>query len=113
MTMKDSGSKYFTNAFFNSTIQASLREALEIGNDTTTYIRIYWGMEMIQIYDAVNRMLQRVNKYSKLRIEKACQRALFYGCHDLGKIKYILKNNLDKLELNDNTDINGQLFLEF
>lgn len=111
--MKGNESKFFANAFFNSTIQTSLNEALKIGYNTSTYIRVYWGMEMILIYDEVNRMLQGLNKYSSARIEKASQRALFYGCHDLEKIKYILKNNLDKLELNENTDINGQLFLEF
>lgn len=117
MTLKGSRvsneSKYFTNAFFNSTIRTTLREALKIGNDTTTYIRIFWGMEMIQIYDEVNRVLQWIKGYSSVRIEKACQRALFYGYYDLEKIKYILKNDLDKLQLNENTDINGQFFLEF
>ena len=58
-------------------------------------------------------MLKGVKKYSADRIEKACQRALFYGYYDVEKIKYILTNSLDKLELNGNTDINGQMFLEF
>lgn len=106
-------SKYFTNTFFNSMIKSSLGEAFKIGNDTSAYIRIYWGMEMVQIFDEVNRMLQGIKKYPPVRIEKACQRALFYGYYDLAKIKYILKNSLDKLELNENTDINGQIFLEF
>ena len=113
MPANDSGSKYFTKAFFSATIETSIREALKIGNDTTTYIRIYWGMELILIYEEINRMLQEIKRYSKTRIEKASQRALFYGCKDLGKIKYILTNNLDKLELNEKTDINGQIFLEF
>lgn len=106
-------SRYFTFTFLNSIIKTSLGEALKIGYNTSVYIRIYWGMEMIHIYDEVNRMLQGVKKYSADRIEKACQRALFYGYYDVEKIKYILTNSLDKLELNGNTDINGQMFLEF
>ena len=106
-------SKYFTNTFLYSLINGSLREALKIGNATSAYIRIYWGMEMVQIYDEVNRMLQGIKKYPLARIEKAFQRALFYGYCDLAKINYILKNSLDKLELNENTDINGLMLLEF
>jgi hypothetical protein len=113
MTENDSGSKYFTKVFFNNTIETSIEEALKIGNDTTTFIRIYWGMELILIYEEINRMLKGIKRYPKARIEKASQRALFYGCKDLEKIKYILKNNLDRLDLNENTDINGQLYLEF
>ena len=106
-------SKYFTNTFLYSMIKTSLGEALNIGNETSAYIRIYWGMEMIHIYDEVNRILKGIKKYPAVRIEKASQRALFYGYYDLVKIKYILMNSLDKLELNENTDINGQMFLEF
>ena len=106
-------SRYFTITFLHSMIKTSLGEALKIGKDTSVYIRIYWGMEMIHIYDEVNRILRGIKKYSAIRIEKACQRALFYGYYDVRKIKYILMNSLDKLELNENTDINGQMFLEF
>jgi hypothetical protein len=111
--MDDFAAKCFTKVFFSNTIETSIEEALKIGNNTTTFIRIYWGMELILIYEEINRMLKGIKRYPNARIEKASQRALFYGCKDLGKLKYILNNNLDKLELNENTDINGQKFLEF
>ena len=113
MTANENKSEYFTKVFFNNTIETSIREALKIGIDTSTYIRLFWGMEVLLLYDEVNRMLQGIKDYPNTRIEKASQRALFYGCRDLGKIKYILTYNLDELELNENTDINGQLLLNF
>lgn len=43
----------------------------------------------------VRHMLKLVEKYSKERLEKACQRASNYKMYSYGSVKNILENNLD------------------
>jgi len=103
-------SKYFTDTFLFSLIKTSFHEAAKFGNNTSFYMRIYWGLEMVHIYDEITNLFQRLKKYSVKRIDEAVKRALFYHQSDLETIEHVLVNNLDKLRLDENVDINGQPF---
>lgn len=105
--------KYFTNKYLFSLIKTSLFNAKKIGNYTAFYTRINWGMDMLYIYNGLNKLLQLKKLYSSKRIEEACKRALFYDHTELADIAYILNNDLDKLKLDEKTDIQGQLYLDF
>lgn len=106
----DRKAKYFTDTFLFSLIKTSLLEAAKFGNNTSFYIRIYWGLEMLYTFDEITNLFQRIKKYSVKRIDEAVKRALFYHQSALETIEHVLVNNLDKLGLDENVDINGQPF---
>src|SRR6056297_3122872 len=50
--------------------------------------------------------------YSPERLEPACRRAIHFGCNDVHIVLEILKKDMDKLTLNNGTDIEGQYLFD-
>jgi hypothetical protein len=101
--------KYFTNSFLTSLITTALEEAKQHGPYTLFFIRIYLGEEFCYIYEELNEIFNLMKNYPRSRKEQASQRALFYRISDLETLKKILINNLDSLELDEHTDVEGKL----
>lgn len=79
------------------------REALKIGISTQQYIeKVLQSRPVIQqAFDGCKGILRLVNHYNPERLEAACKRALPGSRCGYNTIKDILKNNLDKLSIDE------------
>ncbi len=80
-----------------------LREALKIGVSTQQYIeKLLQSRPVIQqSFDGCKGILRLVSRYSPERLEAACKRALPGSRCGYNTIENILKNNLDKLSIDE------------
>ena len=90
-----------------------LDKANKIGFHTGCFILEKWDTEIIMIYQKLRKILCLANNFSYQRLEKACERAYFYKKEHTDIIKMILKQGLDALPMDLNTDIFGQYKLKF
>lgn len=72
-----------------------------------------WKAGITSLFQKLRRFLVLELTYSKERLDKACERALFYEKVSIKIIKYILKHKLDYLLLDSATDIFGQYYFQF
>ncbi len=72
-----------------------------------------WGRWCHEKYEEVSRFLDLTFKVSPVRMEAACERALYYGKVSVPVIEEILEKEWDELSLDPDADFDGQLSLPF
>ena len=73
-----------------------LRKALEIGVNVFTVVKNMLNDEVIRNLRSAQNIIRMLNKYGKERLEKACERAVFFNNYSYFGIKKILEQELDK-----------------
>lgn len=89
----------FQEAVLQCSRDGLLAMAEEIGNYTSQMAHAILSHPSVDKLKAVRHMLKLAAKYSKERLEKACQRAFTYKMCSYQSIKNILLNNLDSQPL--------------
>jgi len=89
------------------------RQANLIGVHTDLFARHLYLQEYQKLVAALDRLLRLRVRFSHSRLEAACQRASFYGSSSFDTLTLILRHRLDRLPLSPQSDIFGQLFLDF
>ena len=87
-------------------------QAKETGCYTEYFASYIWKQQLSQTCSLLTRFLN-LKRFSSQRLEAACRRSLFYGHYSYEMVLFILKNQLDSLPLDFNSDLYGQLFLDF
>jgi len=82
--------------YMRSTTDWCKRQAAEIGENTRKLITKLLDEEPIRNLRGAQCILWLIPKYSHLRLERACQRALYFGNFTYHGVKNILEKELDK-----------------
>jgi predicted NAD-dependent protein-ADP-ribosyltransferase YbiA (DUF1768 family) len=102
------------HTFQNATLfRQTDKEAAKIGRNVRTMLNKLWAIEYNVSYCNIIKFLKLAKKYSKKRLERACERAIYYNRGDEKTVIMILKNGLDHLSLSEETDVYGQQELVF
>lgn len=88
-------------------------ESLLFGAYTRKTAEYFWKNALDTGLKKVKGFLKLQARYSAHRLEKACERACFYGQPSIGNIVMILEQGLDRLPLHPTADIKGQYRFEF
>ena len=88
-------------AVLQCTREGLLSLAETVGSFTYQIVQKILSHPSIDKLRPVRHLLNLANKYSKERLENACQRACVYQLTSYGDIKRILENNLDKQPFED------------
>lgn len=85
-----------------------LSKAAEIGSSTKEAIDIIMKRteHVQQGFNAAMGVIRFAKAYSPQRLEKACERALYFKCASYRIIKSILEQKLDQQPLTENTENN-------
>jgi hypothetical protein len=67
-----------------------------------------WGSYLLDGLAHCQRLLDLGRRYSTLRLDRACQRAMYYGQGDYRTVKRILHRRLDQLPQSPSTDVWGR-----
>lgn len=73
-----------------------LKKAREIGNNVFAVVQNMLNEEVIRNLRSAQNIIRMEKKYSRIRVDAACKRAVFFGNYSYGGIKNILEKELDK-----------------
>jgi transposase len=95
--------------YMKSTTDWCKKQAAEIGKNTLELITILLDEEPIRNLRGAQCILWLIPKYCPTRLEKACQRALYFGNYTYHGVKSILEKELDKQLLLFEEEVNPNL----
>lgn len=84
------------NNYLKNDTEYCLRQASVIGENTHKVIKELLQGGPIRNLRGAQNIVRLVSKYSHDRVEKACERAVFFGNYDYRGIKTILEREIDK-----------------
>ena len=92
--------------YLDSTCVGVRRWAKIIGNPTPALVEIILNQKNVDGLRPARALCALSKSYGNSRLNKACQRALYYKLYSFSSVKQILRQNLDQLPLDQtNTDL--------
>jgi hypothetical protein len=88
-------------------------ESLLFGRHTKKTVDLLWVRWMESRIKDTHVFLRLAFSYSPARLESACERAFFYNQVSIPSVMNILEKKWDQLSLSSETDIDGQIRLQF
>ena len=99
-------------ATYHDRIAILLNPHSGLGPYTVNFIRALWAPLTNEALKQEGQLLQLAQNYPAVRFEAACRRALFYECDpDIQVVHMILERKLERLPLDEATDVFGQFLL--
>jgi hypothetical protein len=93
--------------------QFIFHHAALLGPYAAWFVRTLWKQAAQQAYQDSVQLLSYAHRYTPQRLERACERALLYNLDSLPAVGFIFAEDLDRLPLSPDAEVNGQLLLPF
>ena len=93
--------------------QFILHHAALLGPCAAWFVRTLWAQAAQNAYQNSVQLLEHAYRYTPQRLERACELAFVYHLDSLPALRIIFAEDLDRLPLRPDADLDGQLQLPF